>query len=84
MKQDSTNEITYLLATIGSLTERGGRVTTATRGSAIASLGMARVGDVATYPDGSVLDNEDVINDSPDRRDRAVAFVPVRSSISVH
>lgn len=41
MKQDSTNEITYLLVTIGSFAERGGRVTTATGGSAIAGLGMA-------------------------------------------
>jgi hypothetical protein len=41
MKKDSTDEITYLLATIGSLTERGVRVTTATGGSAIAGLGVA-------------------------------------------
>ncbi|MFL9998834.1 hypothetical protein PQR34_46580 [Paraburkholderia sediminicola] len=50
MKQDSTNEITYLFATIGSLTERGGRVTTAT-GGAIAGLGVAaRAGDYLESP----------------------------------
>ncbi|MGA7815086.1 PAAR domain-containing protein [Caballeronia sp.] len=53
MKEDATNEIKYLFATIGSLTARGGRVTTATGGPAIADLDMARVGDVVTYPDGS-------------------------------
>lgn len=84
MKQDSTNGITYLLATIVSLTERGGRVTTATGGSAIAGLGMARVDNVVTYPYGGVLDKGDVINDSPDRQDRAIASVPVSSSISAH
>jgi hypothetical protein len=51
MKQDSTNEITYLLATIGSLTERGGRVTTATGGSVIAGLGVpTRTGDCLESP----------------------------------
>lgn len=53
MKQDSNNKITHLLATIGSLTERGGRVATATGGSAVARLGVARIGDVVTYLDGS-------------------------------
>lgn len=53
MKRDSTNEVTYLLATIISLTERGGRVTTATGGSAIAGLGMARVGDFIEYAGGT-------------------------------
>lgn len=80
MKQDSTNGITYLLVTIGSITERGGRVITATGRSAIAGLDVARVGDVVTYADGS----EAVVNDSPDRQDHAVAFVPARSDISVH
>jgi hypothetical protein len=74
MKQDSTNEITYLLATIGSLTERGGRVTTATDTPEFRAPAVV----------GSVLDNGDVIRDSPGRQDRVVAFVPVRSSISVH
>ena len=47
MKQDSTNEITYLLATIGSLTERGGRVITATDTPAFQALALV----------DSVLDN---------------------------
>jgi len=53
MKQYATNEPTYLFATIGALTERGGRVTTARGGTTIQGLGMACVGDVVTYPDGS-------------------------------
>ncbi|MDN7702526.1 PAAR domain-containing protein [Burkholderia semiarida] len=44
---------THLFATIGALTERGGRVTTATSGLAVAGLVVARVGDVVTYEDGS-------------------------------
>ncbi|MEA3090499.1 MAG: hypothetical protein QOJ04_1841 [Caballeronia sp.] len=33
---------------------------------------------------GSVLANGDVINDSPDRKDHVVAFVPMRADSSVH
>ncbi|MGX7005695.1 PAAR domain-containing protein [Caballeronia sp. KNU42] len=53
MKNHATDETTYLYATIGSLTARGGRVTLATGGATVAGLGLARVGDVVTYPDGS-------------------------------
>ncbi|WP_234745044.1 MULTISPECIES: PAAR domain-containing protein [Burkholderia] len=44
---------THLFVTIGSLTERGGRVSTATSGLELAGLQVARVGDVVTYDDGS-------------------------------
>ncbi|WP_338638726.1 PAAR domain-containing protein [Burkholderia pyrrocinia] len=44
---------THLFATIGALTERGGRVTAATSGMTLAGLEVARVGDVVTYDDGS-------------------------------
>jgi len=50
---DSATNVTYLFATIGALTERGGRVTKATSGLAVAGLSVARVGDVVTYEDGS-------------------------------
>jgi uncharacterized Zn-binding protein involved in type VI secretion len=53
MKNHATDETTYLYATIGSLTARGGRVTRVTGGVTVAGLGLARVGDVVTYPDGS-------------------------------
>lgn len=43
----------HLFATIGALTERGGRITKATSGLTVAGLTVARVGDVATYEDGS-------------------------------
>jgi hypothetical protein len=33
---------------------------------------------------GSLLDNDDVISDSPDRLDHSVSFVPVRADIAVH
>ena len=53
MKIEELNAATYLFATIGSLTERGGRITKATGNSKIAGLCLARVGDVVSYPDGS-------------------------------
>ncbi|KVU64863.1 PAAR domain-containing protein [Burkholderia ubonensis] len=52
MKNEQTAP-TYLFATIGALTERGGRVTEATGSLTIAGLAVARVGDVVTYEDGS-------------------------------
>lgn len=53
MKDKQSKEIKYLCVTIGSLTERGGRVTTATGGASHCGLGLASVGDVVTYTDGS-------------------------------
>jgi uncharacterized Zn-binding protein involved in type VI secretion len=53
MTNSNADKKAFLFATIGSLTSRGGRVTTATGGSSVNGLDMARVGDVATYPDGS-------------------------------
>ncbi|VBB12191.1 PAAR domain-containing protein [Burkholderia stabilis] len=44
---------THLFATVGALTERGGRVTAATSGLTLAGLEVACVGDVVTYDDGS-------------------------------
>jgi uncharacterized Zn-binding protein involved in type VI secretion len=44
---------THWFATIGSVVERRGRVTTATSSRTIAGLAVARVGDVVTYDDGS-------------------------------
>jgi uncharacterized Zn-binding protein involved in type VI secretion len=44
---------THWFATIGSLTERGGRVTSASGSLAIAGLVIAVVGDAVTYEDGS-------------------------------
>ncbi|WP_322061470.1 PAAR domain-containing protein [Paraburkholderia sp. J63] len=42
----------YRFATTAALTERGGRVSTASE-FRLCGLGIARVGDVVTYPDGS-------------------------------
>lgn len=53
VKQDPAVKVLHLFATIGSLTERGGRITKATGRQAIAGLPVARVGDVVTYEDGS-------------------------------
>jgi uncharacterized Zn-binding protein involved in type VI secretion len=53
MPEHENNGTVYLFATIGSRTERGGRVTTATTGAEVVGLGIARVGDVVTYRDGS-------------------------------
>ncbi|CAB3758730.1 hypothetical protein GQ57_03360 [Burkholderia sp. MSh2] len=43
----------HLFATVGALTERGERVTTATSDLPPAGLEVARVGDVVTHDDGS-------------------------------
>ena len=43
----------HLFATVGALTERGGRVTSATSGLTLAGLEVACVDDVVTYNDGS-------------------------------
>ena len=42
---------THLFATVGALTERGGRVTTATSGLNLAGLEVACVGDAARLGD---------------------------------
>jgi uncharacterized Zn-binding protein involved in type VI secretion len=44
---------THPLATIGSLTKRGGRISKATSRRTVAGLTVARVGDIVTYEDGS-------------------------------
>ncbi|WP_258025727.1 PAAR domain-containing protein [Burkholderia sp. COPS] len=51
--KDELKAPTYLFATVGALTERGGRVTAATSGLTLAGLEVACVGDVVTYDDGS-------------------------------
>lgn len=52
-QSDSATRVKYPFATIGSLTERGGRITKATSGVTLTGLTVARVGDVVTYEDGS-------------------------------
>ncbi|WP_175977298.1 PAAR domain-containing protein [Burkholderia sp. BCC1047] len=51
--KNQLNAPTHLFATVGALTERGGRVTTATSRLTLAGLEVACVGDVVTYDDGS-------------------------------
>jgi uncharacterized Zn-binding protein involved in type VI secretion len=53
MLEQQKNETTYLFATIGSRTERGGRVTMVTSKAEYRGMALARVGDVVTYDDGS-------------------------------
>jgi len=53
LEHRTTTEPTHLFATIGSLTERGGRITKTTSGLTVIGLALARVGDVVTYEDGS-------------------------------
>jgi len=78
--KNEQSEPTHLFATIGALTERGGRVTQATSGLAVAGLAVARVGDVVTYDDGS----EAVITDGAGNyavcRDKPFALVGSRLS----
>ena len=44
VKPDPVIKVTYWFATVGSVAERGGRVTKATGSLSIAGLAMARVG----------------------------------------
>ena len=53
VQSNSATKFMHLFATIGALTERGGRITVATSGLTVAGLVVARVGDVVTYEDGS-------------------------------
>lgn len=46
---ESESKTTLTFATIGSLTERGGRVSTATSGLTLGGLAAATVGDIVTY-----------------------------------
>ena len=61
----------HLFATIGALTERCGRITTATSGLTQAGLEVACVGDAVTHDDGS----EAVIIDIPERQSVASSVV---------
>ncbi len=51
-EQDKRKGKRYVFATVGALTERGGRVTSG-GGGKICGLRIARVADVVTYADGS-------------------------------
>ncbi len=53
VEMSEENGTKYFFATLGSLTERGGRVTRATGTWTIAGHQLARVGDTVTYDDGS-------------------------------
>jgi uncharacterized Zn-binding protein involved in type VI secretion len=53
MPEHQKNETTYLFATIGSLTRRGGRVSRVTTNAEYEGKALARVGDIVTYDDGS-------------------------------
>jgi uncharacterized Zn-binding protein involved in type VI secretion len=53
MSELQQGETTFPFATIGSRTERGGRVTRVTTRAEYKGLALARVGDVVTYDDGS-------------------------------
>ncbi|NTZ83699.1 hypothetical protein FCJ61_11975 [Burkholderia metallica] len=70
---------THLFATIGSLTERGGRVTSATSGVTLAGLEVARVGDVVTYDDGS---EAAIIDGAGDTHSDGKPFALVGSQLS--
>ncbi|WP_236078668.1 PAAR domain-containing protein, partial [Paraburkholderia domus] len=52
MPEQKENQATYLFATIGARTERGGRVSTGSTFH-LAGLPVATVGCVVTYRDGS-------------------------------
>ncbi|PXX32290.1 MULTISPECIES: PAAR domain-containing protein [Burkholderia] len=75
---------THLFATIGALTERGGRVTAATSGLTVAGLAVARVGDIVTYEDGSGAVITDGAGDYTVGGDKPFALVGSRLSNGDH
>jgi hypothetical protein len=97
MKDNAPNETTYLFVTIGSLTERGEihrnaacvgdfiEYENGTQAQIVTGIGLPdRPGFRPLAVVGSLLDNDDVITDSPDRENHAVSFVPVRLDVPVH
>jgi uncharacterized Zn-binding protein involved in type VI secretion len=79
MSDQATNGTHYRFATIDALTERGGRVSTASK-IRICGLGIARVGDVVTYPDGSEAIIIDGAGNASTIGNRAAALVGSRLS----
>jgi uncharacterized Zn-binding protein involved in type VI secretion len=51
--RDEQEARTYLFATVGSTTERGGRVTRVSTTATIDGKGLAVVGDIVSYEDGT-------------------------------
>ncbi|MDS0857368.1 PAAR domain-containing protein [Burkholderia pseudomultivorans] len=71
---------THLFATIGALTERGGRVTKASSELTVAGLAVARVGDIVTYEDGSEAVIADGAGEYAIGSDKPLALVGSRLS----
>ncbi|KML60730.1 hypothetical protein VL15_07975 [Burkholderia cepacia] len=53
MSKQAINETTHLFATIGARTERGGQVSRVSTDATIDDLGLAVVGDIVGYEDGT-------------------------------
>ncbi|HIC7212424.1 PAAR domain-containing protein [Burkholderia stabilis] len=53
MSKQSINETMHLFATIGARTERGGKVAHVSTNATIDNLGLAVVGDIVAYEDGT-------------------------------
>lgn len=53
MSKQAINETTYFFATIGARTERGGKVARVSTKATIDDLGLAVVGDIVAYEDGT-------------------------------
>ncbi|WP_216673579.1 PAAR domain-containing protein [Paraburkholderia solitsugae] len=97
MKDKDNKEVDYLFAIIDSLTEEGGRVTTATGDFALQSLGVAHVGDVVTSLDSNgavitdgarfavVIENRSAafVGSSPSNGDRITQTLQVAHSLLV-
>jgi len=71
----STSAQEHLLATLGSLTERGGHITQVSTQLAICGHLVARVGDTVTYADGSTATIIDGAGSAFLYLDRPVALV---------
>jgi uncharacterized Zn-binding protein involved in type VI secretion len=82
-QQENAEAVTakfHPFATVGSITERGGRVAQATSGMKIVELAIARVGDKVVYEDGSEAHIIDGAGFAAINKDKPLALVGSRLS----
>ncbi|RQR29041.1 hypothetical protein DIE23_22620 [Burkholderia sp. Bp9143] len=75
MSKQAINETTHLFATIGARTERGGKVTRVSTNATVDDLGLAVVGDIVAYEDGTEATIVDGAGLAAMWEDRPVALV---------
>ncbi|MGR3909688.1 PAAR domain-containing protein [Burkholderia sp. SR8] len=80
MSKQAINETMHLFATIGARTERGGTVARVSSNATFADLGLAVVGDIVAYEDGTEATIIDGAGYAAMREGRPIALVGSRLS----